>query len=56
MSGEALPDRNGSSNGSDPGSGREVLVGEIVAGDAVTSRPTNGSSNPDEERDSPTLP
>jgi hypothetical protein len=56
MAGEAMPENNGSSNGSDPGAGREVLVGEIVAGDAVTSRPTNGSGNPDEERDTPTLP
>jgi hypothetical protein len=54
LAGEALSDGNGSSNGSEPG--REVLVGEIVAGDAITSRPTNGSSGPDEERDTPTLP
>jgi hypothetical protein len=56
MSGEAVPENNGSSNGSDPGAGREVLVGEIVAGDAVTGRPTNGNGHTDEERDTPTLP
>ena len=55
-----MSDGSAASNGGSDSSSREVLVGEIVAGDAVTSRPTNGGGGSGDQagegRDTPPLP